>query len=175
MWGIFAKKNVLFYIKIIPQCFTCTHKHTLILDTFSLLMLYHTNFLSLPQHKCMNFMIFIFFCSYRAGVTMSLLYIDSEFLSNICACGLTTEQRYFCQLQKFPARSFRNFIHKAHSYELFFPFFSSCFLFTMLFPLKLGKTFARGVSEKQQQQKQQMKKLFTNNFTFSLLFLYFLL
>lgn len=121
-----------------------THTHTLL--TLSLFLSFNavsykiSLSLSLPQHKCMNFMIFyIFFCSYRAGVTMSLLYIDSVFLLSICACGQHNRAKIFLPTaKKFPARSFRNFIHKAHSYELFF---FSFFLLHYVVPPKARKNF----------------------------------
>lgn len=83
--GIFAIIYIILSHIYIPQCFTCTHTHTNTSLSLSIslifFMLYHTFSLSLNINVWNSW--FFFYCSYRAGVTMSLLYIDSVFCKHL--------------------------------------------------------------------------------------------
>lgn len=121
---------------------------------------------------------FFFCCSYRAGVTMSLLYIDSVFSQAFAHAAIQQSQRYFCQT--ITAKVSRTIIQEFHTQSAqlwtFFPSFST--LFNTLFPLKLGwkrKLLLVKIKKKERKKNSNNKKALYEQFYIHYYSVYFLL
>ena len=121
------------------------------------------------------FFLFLFCCSYRAGVTMSLLYIDSVFSNHLRMRPYNRAARYFCQT--ITAKVFPH-DHSGISYTKrtamnFFPFFLYYSLYCS--PLSSGKkqTFARENKEKEKKALHEQFYIHYYSFYFLLWLLHF--